>query len=137
MSMVDISWRPGPKELRKFGLVVLVGMGLIGLVFQFWIDQAEVAMVLYAVGAVLGLPGLTGTSLGLPGYWFWMGFAFVLGNIMGRVLLTVIYYLLFLPMGIVRRWLGNDRLKLKRRYADSYWQNLKTKDDPDRFERQF
>jgi hypothetical protein len=137
MSLVDIRWRPDPKELRKFGLVVLIGMGILGLVFQFLFGQENVAIVLYAIGAVLGLPGLTGTVVGLPGYWLWMGFAFVAGNVMGRVLLTVIYYLLFLPMGVGRRALGNDPLQLKRRPADSYWNDIKTGDESERYQRQF
>ncbi len=137
MSLVDIRWRPDPKELRKFGLVVIIGMGLLGLVFQFLLEQEKVAMVLYAIGAVLGLPGLTGTVAALPGYWAWMGFAFVVGNIMGRVLLTVIYYLMFLPMGVGRRAFGNDPLQLRRRSADSYWKDLQTGDEAGRYERQF
>ncbi len=137
MSLVDIRWHPNTRELREFGLVVLIGTGLIGLVFQFWRGQTTVALVIYAVGGVLGLPGLTGRAIGLPGYWLWMGVACVMGNIMGRVLLTVIYYSLFLPMGIVRRALGNDSLNLKRRPVESYWCDVKHKDDPDRYERQF
>lgn len=137
MSIVDINWRPETKELRTFGLVVLIGMGLVGLAFQFWFDRMNVAVALYVIGMALGLPGLTGTTMGLPGYWLWMGFAFVVGNIMSRVLLTVIYYLLFLPMGIGRRALGNDRLKLRRRSAESYWYDVRANDEPSRYERQF
>ena len=137
MSLVDIRWHPNTRELREFGLVVLLGTGLIGLVFQFGRGQTTVALVIYAIGGLLGLPGLTGRAIGLPGYWLWMGVACVMGNIMGRVLLTVIYYFLFLPMGIVRRSLGNDSLKLKRRPVESYWCDVKNKDEPDRYERQF
>jgi hypothetical protein len=137
MSIVDIRWRPNSRELRKFGLVVLVGMGLLGLAFQFLLEQVNVAVVLYAVGAVLGLPGLTGTVVALPGYWLWMGFAFAVGNVTGRVLLTAIYYLLFSPLGGARRALGNDALQRKHQPTASYWSDLKTGDDPGRYERQF
>ena len=137
MSVVDIRWHPNSKELRSFGLVVLVGMVLIGLLLQFKYGRVHAAVDFYTTGALLGLPGLTGTVIGLPGYWLWMGIACVMGNIMGRLLLTLIYYLLFLPMGIARRALGNDALKLKRSPVESYWSDLRTKDEPGRYERQF
>jgi len=121
MSMVHIDWNPDTKALRKFGLVVLVGCGVIGLVFQFWFVRELAAKVIYVVGAVIGLTGLSGTKLGLPGYWIWMGFALVLGNIMSRVLLAIIYYGLFTPMGLGMRLFGRDSLRLKKCPAETYW----------------
>ncbi len=137
MSIVDINWRPDPRGLRKFGLTVIVGMALIGLLFQFWFERTTVAINLYAAGGVLGLPALTGTVIGLPGYWLWMGIAFVMGNIVSRILLGLIYYLLFTPLGLVRRLMGADKLALRRRQVDSCWVDIKADDEKSRFERQF
>ncbi len=137
MSIVSIRWRPDAVELRKFGVVVIIGMCLIGLVFQFLFGNSDVAYVLYVVGAVLGLPGLTGTVIALPGYWLWMGVAFVMGNIVGRVLLSVIYYTLFTPIGLARRMLGADKLQLGRVNIDSYWKDIDTEGEDTRYERQF
>jgi hypothetical protein len=44
---------------------------------------------------------------------------------------------LFMPMGVVRRMLGNDKLQLRRRPTDSYWKELQTGDEAGRYERQF
>ncbi len=137
MSIVDISWRPDARALRKFGVVVIVGLALIGIAFQFWLDEVSVAYGLYITAAVLGLPALTGTVIALPGYWLWMGFAFVMGNIMGRVLLTAIYFLMFAPIGLVRRMLGNDKLSLRRPPVDSYWNDMEGEGESTRYERQF
>jgi hypothetical protein len=136
MSLVQISWRPGPKELRKFGIVVLIGLGLIGLVFQFAVKSSDMAYILYGAGLVLGLPALTGTQIALPGYWLWMGIAFVMGHIMGRVLLSVVYFGLITPMGLIRR-LVNDKLRLKRRAVHTYWTEINTPDEAERYERLF
>lgn len=136
MSMVSINWRPASKELRKFGITVLIGFGIIGLIFQLVADNMTAAYIAYIAGAVLGLPALTGTAVALPGYWLWMGIAFVMGNIMSRLLLGVFFYGLITPMGLVRR-LANDKLRLRRPAVDSYWTDLPDDGGKDRFERQF
>ncbi len=138
MSMVSINWHPSPKEMRKFGLVVIIGLCLIGLVFHLYFDNQGSAVYLYIAAGILGLPGLTGTAVGLPGYWLWMGIAFVMGNIMSRVILTIIYYLLITPMGLVRRLFGNDALCLQKKAVDTYWKDLRpSPKDAKRYERQF
>lgn len=43
----------------------------------------------------------------------WFGFSHVLGSVMSRVLLSIIYVLLLLPMGLVRRCMGKDALRLR------------------------
>ncbi len=136
MSMVDINWRPKAKALRKFGLTVMIGFGIIGAVFQFAVGNLHGAYAAYAVGAALGVPALTGTVIALPGYWLWMGVAFVMGNIISRILLSLFFYLLITPMGIVRRMV-NDKLLLKRPDRSSYWFDLPADGGKDRYERQF
>ena len=136
MSLVQISWRPGPKALRKFGVVVIIGLALIGLVLQFLADQPQVAYILYGAAGLLGLPALTGTRVALPGYWLWMGVAFVMGHIMGRVLLSAVYYGLITPMGLGRR-LVIDKLTLRRRSVDTYWTDIKSEGESARYERLF
>ncbi len=136
MSMVDINWRPEPKALRKFGLTVMIGFGIIGLVIQFGADNLQGAYAAYIAGAVLGVPALTGTVIALPGYWVWMGVAFVMGNIISRVLLSIFFYLLITPMGVFRR-LVHDKLLLKRPDRSSYWFDLPADGGKDRIERQF
>jgi len=137
MAMIDIDWRPEPRELRKFGVVVLVGMGVIGAGFHFFSDAPEVARWLWIAGAVLGLPALTGTAIALPGYWLWMGIAFVMGNIMSRVLLAAIYFLLVTPLGLLRRALGGDPLQLKKPAGETYWRDLSGGSAESGYERQF
>jgi hypothetical protein len=136
MSLVQIRWRPGPGELRKFGVVVIIGLALIGLALQFFMGHPRSAWVLYGAAALLGLPALTGTRAALPGYWLWMGVAFVVGNIMGRVLLSAVYYGLITPMGLGRRAVS-DRLSLRRRRVDTYWTDIESKDESARYERLF
>ncbi|HUU23112.1 MAG TPA: SxtJ family membrane protein [Phycisphaerae bacterium] len=137
MSLVTIDWHPDPRALRRFGLTVLVGTGACGAFLWFWSGAATAALVVWGVGAALGLPGLTGTRVALPGYRLWMGLAFVLGSVMGRVLLGLLWFGLITPMGLAMRLFGRDRLELRRKNAASLWRDLPPPDDPVRHERQF
>ena len=140
MSLVHIDWRPDRRGLRKFGVAMLIGFGLMGLSFWFgWPLAASQAVVLalWGFGAVAGLLGLSGTAAALPIYWLWMGIAFVTGSIMGRVTLGLAYYLVFTPMGLLGRLLGRDRLALRRPSTESYWHDLRHDTSPPRYERQF
>ena len=43
----------------------------------------------------------------------WFGFSHVLGTVMSKVLLTAVFYLIVTPIGVVRRLLGRDSLRLR------------------------
>ena len=100
MALVKIDWKPGPGELRKFGIAMLVGFGLVGILFYFGLFPARephpgVGLGCWIFGAVCGLLGLTGTKAALPVYWGWMGVALVVGTALSFILLAVVYYGLF------------------------------------------
>ena len=48
-----------------------------------------------------------------PAAWLWFGLSHLLGIVTSRVVLTVIFFLVVTPVGVVRRLLGVDNLKLK------------------------
>jgi len=124
MSMVHIDWRPTRKQLRLFGVSILVGFGLIGawLMFHDHLDTA--AYVCWGIAAVIGGLGLSGTKVALPFYWVWMGIAFVMGTVISHVLLGIVFFLLVTPMGLVMRLIGRDRLRLKHRHVESHWRDV-------------
>lgn len=137
MSLVAINWKPNARELRLFGVTMLIGCGLIGVVFQFVFKLPNVALFWYIFGGVVGLLGLTGTKIALPGYWAWMGIAFVMGNIMSRVILALVFYLVVTPTGLLRRLFGHDDLHLRKTKRNSYWSDVQHISDQSRYERQF
>ena len=114
----------------------MIGFGIIGLIFHFATGNLRGAYACYIAGTALGLPALTGTAIALPGYWIWMGVAFVMGNIMSRLLLGTFFYLVITPMGLIRRMVI-DRLRVRRPKLKSYWTDLPVDGGRDRFERQF
>ena len=66
-----------------------------------------------------------------------MSFAFVLGNIMSRVVLTIVYLVIILPIGFLKRLAGHDVLRIRKPQMKSYWGDVKQPTEKQRYERQF
>lgn len=49
----------------------------------------------------------------------WLGVTNILGTIMSKLLLTIIFFVLVTPMGIIRRIFGADSLQLKKWKKDA------------------
>ena len=77
---------------------------------------------------VIGIIALMFIGLGLiipvmlkPLYFVWMTFATILGWVMTRVILSLVFYLIITPIGLLTKLLGKDFLALQRVESDSYW----------------
>jgi Saxitoxin biosynthesis operon protein SxtJ len=44
----------------------------------------------------------------------WFGLSHLLSQVVSRVVLTVVFFLVVTPIGIIRRWTGADTLQLKK-----------------------
>ena len=112
------------KALRSFGWVV-GGVLLIIAAVVWWRNDFAVttaAAILGGLGAALTVLGLTVPVILKPVYRVWMALAVVLGFIMTRVILTMVYYLIMTPTGLIMRLLGKDPLDRKiDPNAASYW----------------
>ena len=95
---------------RSFGISVGgVCLALGGL--TWWRNQPVAATTLVAVGSVLVVAGLVAPSaLRIPNR-IWWRFAQALGWFNSRVLLTVFFYLVITPVGVVMRISGRDPLR--------------------------
>ena len=136
MALVEINWKPDRRELRKFGIAMIVGFGLLAVAARFWWHEPTLALVFAIVGAVAGALGLSGSRAAMLVYLPWMAIAFVMGNIVSRVLVTAFYYLVITPMGLIMRVVGKDALQRKNTRT-SYWDDLPPPADRARYERQF
>lgn len=113
----------GRKALRNFGLVVGgVFAGIAAVIAWRSAVLGPWVLGLGSVGTTLVAFGLAAPRVLRPLFRVWMGLAVVLGFVMTRVLLTVVFVLLLVPIGLVLRLLGKDLLRLKLdRSAVSYW----------------
>jgi len=112
--------KTGPRELRKFG--VLVGGVLILL--GFWClyrHKPHYAWILYP-GVVLLILGLAAPRVLKHIYIGWMTLAFLLGFLVSNVLLTIFFYLVMTPVGLAAGCMGKDFLERKSdANARTYW----------------
>ena len=68
----------------------------------------------FATAAVVVLvAAMTLPLLFKPASIVWFGLSHVLGTVMSKVLLAVVFYLVVTPIGVVRRMLGHDSLRLR------------------------
>jgi len=143
MSFVKLNWKPNKKEIRQFGAIFMGGALLLGAAKFFWpfgwliTRDPTLGLWLMGIGAVVGSIGLTGARIALPFYWAWLGVAFVLGNVMSRVIIALIYFLVFTPMRLLGNLLGRDKLQLKKPQTESYWLDISLPKEIEKYERQF
>jgi hypothetical protein len=129
--MTKINWHPSPREMRLWAAVLAAALGFVGSLFYFvdwgiFSNGRGFVFFLWAFGAVAFLTGITGTKLGLPAYWLWMGFVWTVSWIITHVALAAIFFLVVTPLAVTARLIGRDRLQLRRRAADTYWQSLES-----------
>jgi len=137
MALVHVDWNPGPKVMRTFaGSLVAAGV-VIASLFGLWLGRAPAYWVAGAL-AVAGLLALVGPAwLRRPIYLGVTGPAWVVGNVVSRVLVSAVFYVLVTPMGLVARAFGRDPLALRTKKA-SYWTALDTgASKPEEYERPF
>ncbi len=129
--------KSGKRELRKFGIVVGIVLGLLGVLF-LWRGKDTYSYFLILSAAFLIL-GLAVPILLKPIHKVWMTLAELLGWLMTRVILSVLFYLVVTPIGLLARLSGKDFLDSKfDRNANSYWIPKGTvKFEKSNYERQF
>lgn len=129
--------KSGKKELRKFGMTFGIILGLLGGWF-LWRDKEHYSYFLI-LSIAFGLLGLIVPVVLMPVYKAWMTLAVLLGWLMTRVILIVLFYVVVTPIGLLTRSLGKDFLRLKfDRNTDSYWiPKSKLEFGRDHYENQF
>ena len=107
-------------DLRKFGITI----GTIFLIvagFFFWKEKESFQLFL-TIGITLFAVGIVIPVILKPVYWVWMVFATVLGWFMTRVILSLLFYVILTPIGLIARSFGKQFLDLKWNKTDStYW----------------
>ena len=129
--------KTGVRELRKFGLMVGGVFFAIGVLF--WLRHKPSYPVFLGLGSTLILFGAIWPRALKYIYILWMALAFTLGFIMSNVILTVFFFLLVTPIGLLARLFGKDFLAQKLdKKAATYWipRGKETK-TAESYERQF
>lgn len=93
------------KQLADSGMALVLILLLVGVLTanDLWYKLAiPVLLLTMAVPAIFR-----------PFAWVWYSLSNILGFVVSRILLTIIYFVLVVPVGLIRRIIGKDSLYLK------------------------
>ena len=124
-------------SLRKFGITMGIAFLAISSIIFFrhrhsFLPEVVISGLFFAFAFLAPL-------LLKPVYIVWMRFAFLLGWVNTRLILAVLFYLVFTPIGLVLKMLNNDLLDRKiEKDKGSYWREKEIKPySQGDYERQF
>lgn len=126
------------KQLRTFGIALSIFLGIIGLI-HFLKGNTPQNFWFWGVSGIVLLTTLSVPVLIKPVYRVAIFIAHILGWINTRIILGLIYYLLFTPIGLIMKILGRDALNRKfDKEAKTYWNIRERKPIPkEQYLRQF
>jgi hypothetical protein len=129
--------RPDRQHLRKFGFTVTIGFTAIGAI-SWWRGHTVAPTVLWTLAGLNLVPALVAPMLLGPVERVWMTVGNWLGWLNTRIILTVIFYVVVTPAGVIVRIFRDplDREILEAR--PSYWIRRPSEPfDPKSYQRQF
>jgi hypothetical protein len=123
-----------PRALRRFGFTVGLVLLLLGGLMAW--RHRNGGWVLVSIGTLLALTGAFVPAALRYVYQIWMTFAFALGWVMTRMILTIVFCLIVTPIGLLQRLCGKRPLEYRFKSDEStYWQRRTA--GPGDYEKQF
>ena len=107
------------KDLKNFGFTIGFILLIIGGFLLY--KEKDLSIYFFSIGSILVVLGGIAPVILVPIYKTWMTFAVIIGWIMTRVILSVLFYSVITVIGIITRLLGKDFLNLKSINQKSYW----------------
>ena len=129
--------KTGKKDIRSFGIT----FGIIFLIiagFLYYQEKDSFQLFIYLAGSFSSL-GIILPIILKPFYMIWMIFAVILGWFMTKVILSLLFFLVVTPIGLVLKIMGKDLLELKKQEVQgSYWNMRESKKEQNQnYEKQF
>lgn len=129
---------PSSRDLTILAALFLVLPGLIGGYLLFGKGSGN-GWIWIVAGAALAVSRLI-PPLFRAIYDFWIGLSVVLGYFVSRILLTIVFFIVITPTGLIMRVVGKDPMERKLDpAATTYWRRKEQESDTsvERYEKQF
>lgn len=127
----------GPKNPeRSFGVSVGTVLSLIAVAL-WWKGRIARAEIVGGIGVFLLIAGLVYAPLLKYPSAAWWRFARILGHVNARILLTVLFSIVLVPLSLIWRLLGHDPLARRRDRWPGWSPHPRRYHDPKHFERMF
>lgn len=108
------------KELREFGLTIGIILVILGGV-SLWRDK-EFYPYFLGIGGLFIVLGLRLPRILKPLQKVWMSFSIIVGFFVSRFILSILFYTVLTPIGLVMRLFGKDMLDQRiDKTCRSYW----------------
>lgn len=92
------------KQYLETGVILMIVLVIAGL---FTNQQ-----VYYLISLITGVTAILMPAVFHPVAFLWFGFSKVIGTVMSKMLMGIIYYLIITPVALFRKLTGKDTLKL-------------------------
>lgn len=114
------SIKSGKRELRQFGITIGIVLGLLGCLF--WWREKDWYFYLLIFSTVFLFLGLALPFILKPLHKLWMALAILMGWLVTRVIIIILFYMIVTPIGLLARLCGKEFLNTKiDRNVNSYW----------------
>jgi hypothetical protein len=124
-------------QARKTAFIV-GGVLLLLAAWNFYKGRMTALYVLCGIACALFIIGLLLPGVARRFHILWMRLAALLGYINSRILLSLMFYGVFTPYGLMMRSFGRDPLRRRGARQESYWIPRKaTRQTREQFERLF
>ena len=125
------------RDLRNFGLVIGAALLIIGGLL-FW-KEKDTYSYFFVIAGVFAACGLVAPKVLKPLQIVWMTLAVIMGFFMTRLILSVLFYIVFTLIGGIPRLFGRSFLEMKiDKSRESYWEKRKPETRGlERYENQF
>ena len=121
MKLVEINWNPTNRQVRQFAIICLFALPLLGWI---WGVGLQFIGLLALLGLALAVAGVVFPGVVKPIFLALTIAAIPIGMVIGELVMLLIYFGVFLPVGLCFRFMKRDALQLKLdRQAKTYWQS--------------
>ena len=111
--------RTNIKDLRNFGFIMFAIFFIVSAILFYYNNILYQKFALIAFFFIVS--GIIIPKLLVPIYLIWMTFSLILGWIMTRIILSLVFYFIITPIGLITRLIGEDFLSLEDLDSTSYW----------------
>jgi len=139
----EVNWNPDLRARKKFAVSLIIGFPAIAIVFSlvaFLVKHSWKPFFLWlgVIGFAIGIILWLLPQIAKPFYMVWYFIACCMGIVIGNLLFTAFFYLVFTPLGLCLRLRRNKAItKGFDKTRKSYWRDAEKLVDLKRYYRQF
>jgi hypothetical protein len=135
MSLVEINWNPEKGQLRMFGLIAVLVLGVAAVILQFVFGITVIAALFVGgTGLCIFVISLIWAKAARIIYLGLTFAAMPIGLVISFLLMATFYFLVLTPVGLVFRLFGRDVLARKfKADTPTYWTSRQHRDDLERY----